>query len=49
MVMDTATYQAMTEISDKMSLVAGILLACMLICTLSLAVIAIAMCVRRFH
>ncbi len=49
MVMDTATYQAMAELSDKMSLVAGIMFACMLICTLSLAVIAIAMCVRRFH
>ena len=49
MVMDTTTYQAMTELSDKISLAAGIMFACMLICTLSLAVIAIAMCVRRFH
>lgn len=49
MVMDTAMYQAMSELSDKISLMAGIMFACMLICTLSLAVIAIAMCVRRFH
>lgn len=49
MVMDTATYQAMAELSDKISHMAGIMFACLLICTLSLAVIAIAMCVRRFH
>lgn len=49
MIMDTATYHALTELSDKVSLVAGIMFACMLICTLSLAVIAVAMCVRRLH
>lgn len=49
MVMDTTAYQVLSEAMEKVQLMGAVMFACLLICTLSLAVIAIAMCVRRFH
>lgn len=49
MVMDTTTYQVMAEAMEKVQVIGIIMFVCLLISTLSLAVIAIALCARRFH
>lgn len=47
--MDTALYTQYAALMDKAELIGTILFACVLLSTVSLVVIALALCVRRLY